>query len=46
MKTPEYEVPRIKLKLLNYLIPNYTTDENGNRILDKEVPFIPSSKTI
>jgi len=40
----EYSLVPNQVKQLNYLIPNYTTDENGNRILDKEVPFIAIPK--
>jgi hypothetical protein len=40
----EYSLVPDQVKQLNYLIPNYTTDENGNRILDKEVPFIAIPK--
>jgi hypothetical protein len=36
---PEYSKVPNQVKQLNYLIPNYTTDENGNQILDKELPF-------
>ena len=36
---PEYSLVPNQVKQLNYLIPNYTIDENGKRILDKEIPF-------
>jgi hypothetical protein len=36
---PEYSKVPNQVKQLNYLIPNYTTDENGNQVLDKELPF-------
>jgi len=36
---PEYSKVPNQVKQLNYLIPNYDTDENGNQILDKELPF-------
>ena len=35
----EYAQVPDQVKQLNYLIPNYTTDELGNRILDPELPF-------
>ena len=38
-KHPEYSLVPNQVKQLNYVIPNYTTDENGQRILDKELPF-------
>jgi len=38
-KHPEYSLVPNQVKQLNYLIPNYTTDENGQTILDKELPF-------
>ena len=28
-----------QVKQLNYLIPNYTTNEQGERVLDKDLPF-------
>jgi hypothetical protein len=40
----EYSLVPDQVKQLNYLIPNFTTDENGNEILDKEVPFIAIPK--
>jgi len=36
---PEYSKVPSQVKQLNYLIPNYTTDENGKRVLDKDLPF-------
>jgi len=39
VKHKEYAAVPDQVKQLNYLIPNYTTDKNGNRILDPEVPF-------
>ena len=36
---PEYSKVPNQVKQLNYLIPNYTTDENGKRVLDKDLPF-------
>jgi hypothetical protein len=38
-KHPEYSLVPNQVKQLNYLIPNYTIDENGKRILDKDLPF-------
>jgi hypothetical protein len=38
-KHPEYSQVPNQVKQLNYLIPNYTIDENGKRILDKDLPF-------
>jgi len=38
-KHPEYSLVPNQVKQLNYLIPNYTTDENGQTIIDKELPF-------
>ena len=38
-KHPEYSLVPNQVKQLNYLIPNYTTDENGKRILDPDLPF-------
>ena len=35
----EYSKVPNQVKQLNYLIPNYTTDENGKRVLDKDLPF-------
>ena len=35
----EYSQVPNQVKQLNYLIPNYTTDENGKKILDPELPF-------
>ena len=40
----EYSQVPDQVKQLNYLVPNYTTDDNGNTILDKEVPFIAIPK--
>ena len=40
----EYAQVPDRIKQLNYLIPNYTLDENGNQVLDKEVPFIAIPK--
>jgi hypothetical protein len=40
----EYSKVPDQVKQLNYLIPNYTTDKNGNKILDKDVPFIAIPK--
>ena len=40
----EYSLVPDQVKQLNYLIPNFTTDDNGNQILDKEVPFIAIPK--
>ena len=40
----EYSQVPDQVKQLNYLVPNYTTDENGKTILDKEVPFIAIPK--
>jgi hypothetical protein len=36
---PEYSKVPSQVKQLNYLIPNYTTDDNGKRVLDKDLPF-------
>jgi hypothetical protein len=36
---PEYSLVPSQVKQLNYLIPNYTIDENGKRVLDKDLPF-------
>jgi len=36
---PEYSKVPSQVKQLNYLIPNYSTDENGKRVLDKDLPF-------
>ena len=38
-KYKEYAQVPNQVKQLNYLIPNYTTDENGRTILDPELPF-------
>jgi len=35
----EYSKVPVQIRQLNYLIPNFTTDTNGNRILDPEQPF-------
>jgi len=40
----EYSLVPDQVKQLNYLIPNYTTDDNGKTVLDKEVPFIAIPK--
>ena len=36
---PEYSKVPNQVKQLNYLIPNYTIDENGKKVLDKDLPF-------
>ena len=36
---PEYSKVPSQVKQLNYLIPNYTIDENGKKVLDKDLPF-------
>ncbi len=36
---PEYSLVPSQVKQLNYLIPNYTIDDNGKRVLDKDLPF-------
>ena len=36
---PEYSLVPSQVKQLNYLIPNYTIDENGKKVLDKDLPF-------
>ena len=38
-KHKEYSQVPNQVKQLNYLIPNYITDENGKKILDPELPF-------
>ena len=35
----EYSKVPNQVKQLNYLIPNYTIDENGKKVLDKDLPF-------
>ena len=40
----EYSQVPDQVKQLNFLIPNFDTDDNGNVILDKEVPFIAIPK--
>ena len=35
----EYAQVPDQVKQLNYLIPNYTTNEQGERVLDKDLPF-------
>ena len=40
----EYSLVPDQVKQLNYLIPNFITDDNGNEILDKEVPFLAIPK--
>jgi hypothetical protein len=38
-KHKEYSLVPNQVKQLNYLIPNYTVDENGQKILDPDLPF-------
>jgi len=38
-KHPEYSLVPNQVKQLNYLIPNYTMDDNGKKILDPDLPF-------
>ena len=40
----EYSKVPDQVKQLNYLIPNFDVDDNGNQILDEEVPFIAIPK--
>lgn len=43
-KHPEYSLIPNQVKQLNYVIPNYTTNENGERVLDEDLPFYLSPK--
>ena len=40
----EYSKVPDQVKQLNYLIPNFDIDDNGNQILDEDVPFIAIPK--